>query len=277
MPSSPESPAPDSSQKTPSGVLPPGTNAIHRRWRSEIWIVLGLSLGQSAVYSILAIVRRLTDEQPLGLQSTSVNASQSDTEYLDLLLQLCQIGFALVPVALVFYLLSPSGRSAAQQLGFDGTRPGRDALAGFGFAAAIGIPGLGFYYLGRVVGITVQVNAADLGSYWWTVPVLILAALKNAVVEEVIVVGYLMTRLRQLRWSAPVAIIASALLRGTYHLYQGIGPFLGNIIMGIVFAEYFRRTRRVLPLVIAHTVIDIIAFVGYALLPPSWREALWLT
>jgi membrane protease YdiL (CAAX protease family) len=35
--------------------------------------------------------------------------------------------------------------------------------------------------------------------------------------------------------------------------------------MGLVFGQWFRRTRRTMPLVIAHTLIDVVAFVGYAL------------
>ena len=35
-------------------------------------------------------------------------------------------------------------------------------------------------------------------------------------------------------------VVASALLRGSYHLYQGWGGFVGNAIMGLVFAEYYR-------------------------------------
>jgi len=42
-----------------------------------------------------------------------------------------------------------------------------------------------------------------------------------------------------------------AVLRGSYHLYQGFGGFLGNAAMGVVFAVVFRRTRRLWPLVIA--------------------------
>ena len=36
--------------------------------------------------------------------------------------------------------------------------------------------------------------------------------------------------------------------------------------MGVVFGAYFQRRGRVLPLVIAHTILDTVAFVGYALL-----------
>jgi membrane protease YdiL (CAAX protease family) len=115
------------------------------------------------------------------------------------------------------------------------------------------------------VGITAQVIPSPDIAFWWTIPVLILAAVQNAVLEEVVAVGYLMTRLTQLGWSTGATIVASAALRGSYHLYQGVGAGLGNFVMGLVFGYLFHRTGRVLPLVIAHTVLDIVVFVGYLL------------
>ena len=56
------------------------------------------------------------------------------------------------------------------------------------------------------------------------------------------------------------------MLRGSYHLYQGFGGFIGNAVMGLVFGYYWQRTGRLWPLVIAHSLIDIVAFVGYGLL-----------
>jgi membrane protease YdiL (CAAX protease family) len=96
---------------------------------------------------------------------------------------------------------------------------------------------------------------------------------QNAFLEEVVVVGYLMTRLREMSWTVPATIAASALIRGSYHLYQGFGAFVGNAIMGVVFALVFLRWKRVYPLIWAHTILDIVAFVGYALLAPHLR---WL-
>ncbi len=55
------------------------------------------------------------------------------------------------------------------------------------------------------------------------------------------------------------------MLRGVYHLYQGYGAGLGNIVMGLVFGYAWMRTRRLWPLIIAHGVIDAVAYVGYAL------------
>ncbi|QTE29460.1 CPBP family intramembrane glutamic endopeptidase [Pengzhenrongella sicca] len=261
---------------TPAAAPPPGRGALRRRLTAEVWIVLGLSLGQSGVYAIVNIVARLTAGTPLKDQATTLNPSLSPRPYLDLTYQVLGIAFALVPVALALYLLSANGRSAVRRLGLTTARPLRDLGVGVGLAAAIGLPGLALYAAGRALGITVQVQASALNDAWWTIPILILAALQNALLEEVIAVGYLMERLRELRWSTPATLAASALLRGSYHLYQGYGAFVGNVVMGVVFAEYFRRTRRVLPLVIAHTLLDIVAFVGYALIPAHWRAALGL-
>ena len=119
--------------------------------------------------------------------------------------------------------------------------------------------------LGRLLGITAQIIPAPDTSYWWTVPVLILAAFQNALLEEVVVIGYLTTRLRQFGWGAWPTIVTAAALRGSYHLYQGVGQGLGNFVMGLVFGYWFTRTKRVLPLVIAHTILDVFAFVGYLL------------
>ena len=53
---------------------------------------------------------------------------------------------------------------------------------------------------------------------------------------------------------------------GIIHLYQGFGGFIGNAVMGIVFASFFLKYKRVGPLVFAHAIIDSVAFVGYAFL-----------
>src|SRR5450830_877405 len=246
-----------------TGTPQPDQRAIGRRLTVEIWIVLGLSLGRSAIYALVDIVARLTAGPPLAQQTATLNASQSPRPYLDLTYQLLSIGFALVPVALALFLLSGQGRSAVRRIGLDAVRPLRDVGIGVGLAA--------------VLGITVQVQASALNAAWWTVPVLVLAALQNALLEEVVAVAYLMERLRDLRWRTPLILAASALLRGSYHLYQGFGPFIGNAVMGLVFAEYYRRRRRVLPLVVAHMLLDVVAFVGYALVPAEWRSALGLS
>ena len=145
-------------------------------------------------------------------------------------------------------------------------RPRPDLLGGLALAALIGIPGLGLYVVARALGLNAEVEASGLHSSWWRIPVLVLAAFANGLAEEVVVVGYLITRLRQLGLTRSRSVVLTSMLRGVYHLYQGFGAGLGNVVMGLVFGYAWCRTGRLWPLVIAHGLIDAVAFVGYALL-----------
>ena len=235
----------------------------------EVVIVLGVSLGQSAFYSVLRIIERLTRNVPLAQQTSTLNASVTpDRPWLDLIYQLAGIAFALMPVLLAMYLLNLTNPPAGRTIGFDLARPRFDLGLGSLIAIAIGVPGLGLYALGRAIGINTDVQASGLGDHWWTVPVLILSAVENAVLEEVVAIGYLFTRLRQLAWNVVAIIALSAVIRGAYHLYQGIGPFFANLIMGVIFGLIYLRWKRVGPLLVAHSLLDIAAFVGYALVAP---------
>ena len=250
------------------------TTELDRPTRSrlsvEIVLVLLLSLGASAVYAVVSLIAKLTAGSPLSQQTATLNPSQSPRPYLDLTYQLLAIFFGLVPVMLALFLL---GRSRSS-LGLDLRQPGSDAAWGFALAAAIGLPGLVVMYAAAQLGLNAQIIPAALQPLWWAVPVLILKAVENAILEEVIVVGYLITRLRQLGLRLWHFVAVSAVLRGSYHLYQGFGAFAGNAIMGVVFALFFHRSKRVMPLIVAHTVLDVVAFVGYTLLPKAWLS--WL-
>jgi uncharacterized protein len=234
----------------------------------EILIVLGLSLGRSGVYAVVELLEKAA-EGPLAGQTTTLNPVLDENPVFDLVYQLLGIFFSLLPVALVLFLLTEPGKSAFRRLGFTFAKPVRDFALGFGLAAVIGVGTLGVYAAGRALGITTALVPAALDTYWWTLPVLILSALRHAVLEEVIVVGYLFIRLRQLGWSTPAIILTSALIRASYHLYQGIGPGIGNFLMGLLFGYAYTKTKRVMPLVIAHALVDIAGFVGFALFGPA--------
>jgi membrane protease YdiL (CAAX protease family) len=234
-----------------------------RRLWAEIGIVLGLSLGASAVYSVIAIARRLSREQPLSQQTATLNTPLAAEEIFDLIYQLLGHFFALMPVALVCYLLWSGSRPRLGRLGLRFDRVPQQLGWGAVLALVIGIPGLAFYFAARALGITVSVVPTALDAYWWTVPVLLLSALRAGIVEEVIVIGYLFERLRQLGWGPWSIILSSAVLRGTYHLYQGFGAFIGNLAMGVLFGWLYTRYGRLLPLVAAHAFIDAAVFIGY--------------
>jgi membrane protease YdiL (CAAX protease family) len=243
------------------------TAPTRRSLVAETVLVLGVSLGASGVWALLSLVNKLTQPVALNRQTTAMNSSVTpDRPWLDLAYQLVGIILALVPVALALHLLARDRPDARHVIGADLRQPGRDLLRGALLAAAVGIPGLGLYAAARALGLNTTIAAANLSDQWWTIPVLVLAAVQNAVLEEVVMIGYLYTRWLRAGWSLPVVMVTSALIRGSYHLYQGFGGFVGNLAMGLLFGWVYTRTRRVGPLVVAHTLLDVVAFVGYALL-----------
>jgi membrane protease YdiL (CAAX protease family) len=240
----------------------------------EVLVVLGVSLGMSAIYALLYYVRAEVTIKGGISATTATVVSGPATRYpwLDLVDDLADVLNGVVPAALAILLLtrSPGGRGIG--IGLDRLRNGVDWLAGIGFAALIGIPGLGLVWVAHELGMSAHIAAVDLPGEWYRIPLLLLEAAQSGILEEIVVVGYLLTRLRQLGWSDNRALGASAVLRGSYHLYQGWGGFGGNLVMGLIFGWWFQRTRRVVPLAIAHTVIDAVSFIGYVYLHPhlSW-------
>jgi len=234
-----------------------------RRWlRIEIAVVLAVSFGLSAYTAFLDLIEAVL----LGLagRRVALNPRRSPFDLIDLGLNLA-VTFQLVAWgALGLYLLWRSGFGPAQ-IGLGRVRLRPDVLGGLGLAALIGLPGLGLYVAARALGLSAHVEPAELYDTWWRIPVLIVTAFANGWAEEVIVVAFLLTRLRQLRVNPVPALLVSSLLRGAYHLYQGFSAGLGNIVMGLVFAYVWQRTGRLWPLIIAHGIIDTVAYVGYAL------------
>ena len=240
--------------------LPPA-----RLLRWEIFAVFAVSLGASGLNALLDLIGSLLAPQSLGHQQALLVGSRAANHWLDLALQLAGIAEALAPVVLVLYLMARSGEPPSA-IGLDTTQPVSDTLWGALLAAVIGGTGLALYLTAFHLGISLNVVPESLPAVWWRIPVLILSAAHDGILEEILVIGYLLRRLDQLGWTPWKAILFSAVLRGSYHLYQGFGAFLGNAAMGVIFGILYRRWGRVTPMIIAHTLIDAVTFVGYAAL-----------
>jgi membrane protease YdiL (CAAX protease family) len=246
--------------------FPPSVERSERRALTfELLIVFAITFGLSGIRSLLSLIDDALDTTPLSQQTVTLNQPLAAEQLIDLLMQLTNVLRLVAWGALGLYLLWRAGIKLAQ-IGLDFARVGRDLLAGTGLAAFIGLAGLGVFLVGRALGQSLAVQPSTLDETWWRTGVLVLSAFGNAWAEEVLVVGYLLTRLRQLAWSENLALLAAAVLRGSYHLYQGLPGFVGNVAMGLVFGRLWQRTNRLWPLIIAHGLIDVVAFVGYSLL-----------
>jgi membrane protease YdiL (CAAX protease family) len=218
----------------------------------EVLVVLSLSLLHSAVLAVLTLFEAPVSPGVVVAVFPSV----------DLARQIVSIVFGLAPVALVAHLIRRSDEGWTP-FGLDTAALRRDAILGVGLAAVVSAVGLTVYLSALALEFNRFVVPVPPLGHWWTVPVLVLGALQNALLEEIIVVGYLIRRLEQLGWASAGALVASAVLRGSYHLYQGWGGFTGNLLLGLFFGLVFLRWRRTWPLVVAHFAIDVIAGVAY--------------
>lgn len=242
-----------------------------RTLRIEVFVVLAVTFGLSAYTALLDLIEAVL----LGLagRRVALNQRRSPFDLIDFGLNMASVLQLVAWGALGLYLLWRSG-FGPRRIGLGRIRWHPDVTGGLGLAALIGLPGLGLYVAARVLGLSAAVEPAQLYDTWWRIPVLLALAFANGWAEEIIVVAFLITRLRQLRFNPAAALAISAVLRGAYHLYQGYSAGLGNVVMGLVFGYVWMRTGRLWPLIIAHGLIDTVAFVGYSL---AAGHLAWLT
>ncbi|HET6840461.1 MAG TPA: type II CAAX endopeptidase family protein [Candidatus Angelobacter sp.] len=99
-------------------------------------------------------------------------------------------------------------------------------------------------------------------SLWLVLPFLLL----NPFCEEVLVRGYLMTEIIDLRGSVILAMLISLVLQTSYHLYYGV---FGALTVGsglAVLVLYYGKSRRLMPVILAHCLWDLTALI------PLWRQ-----
>ena len=228
--------------------------ADKKRLAVEVAIVVTLTFGTRGLRSVLELIRAFLSPGRLSDPSVTLHQQAADNPLLDIAMHVVSSATLVAYGALALYLL---GRVPRWRRG--------DGLWGVGLAALIGLPGAALYFAAVHLGWSKEVVPAQFDDAFWQVPVLLVAAAATAWAEELVVVHYLLTRLQQLGVSPVWALCASAVLRGSYHLYQGVSAGFGNVAMGLIFGYFYHRTGRIWPLMAAHFVIDAVAFLGYAL------------
>ena len=255
--------------------FPPLADGPERRMlRIELVILLTVTFGIQGIRSLLELIDDLMSPVALGDQSVAINQPQASVSVIDLLTQLTSVAVLVAWGALALFLLARTGIRPAM-VGMDRNRLGRDTAWGAGLAAVIGIPGLLLYLAAVTLNLSKKVAPSTLVDSWWTGAVLILLAVANAVAEESVVVAFVITRLRQFGMHENASLVSAAVLRGSYHLYQGWSAFVGNALMGLLLGRIWQRTNRLWALVVTHALLDIVAFLGYQVLHGhvSWLPA----
>ena len=100
-----------------------------------------------------------------------------------------------------------------------------------------------------------------------TAPFILFCSVINAVFEEVLEAGYLISALS--RFGMWPAILAGAIFRACYHLFIGLNTAMGLFAFGLVFGWVYWRWRQLWPLVIAHALAD---FFGMFYLSHEWQQ-----
>ena len=169
-----------------------------------------------------------------------------------------QWGLLLAPVAVVALLLGRSGHSP-RDIGLDGTRLGRDL--GWVIPLWVGAAAA------QRVATLLFVHGGDFGALYAgstaTVPTVYVAAeiahsIYAGVLEEVLVLGYLVHRLRLLGWNDGAILTLTVALRAAYHAEYGFS-LVGPVAFGLVLGVYYLRKRRLVPVILAHAMYDVLA------------------
>lgn len=82
----------------------------------------------------------------------------------------------------------------------------------------------------------------------------------NSFFEEFLLVAYFFTRLK--KWPVILLIVISAIIRMSFHTYQGLDALPSILIMSIIFGLYFSKTNKIWPLILAHAMGNTILFLN---------------
>jgi uncharacterized protein len=166
---------------------------------------------------------------------------------------------SVVPIALFLLWRTGQGRT---ELGLGVPSLTRDVVPGLGLgAAAFGVEILMLIPLAPFITEHSKLfNSVSAGNFpkYYLIEGIFMSAV-TAVTEEVLVNGYLNTRLYQLGWSPRASLLLSMTLRTSYHVYYGIG-FIFTIPLGYFVTRSFQKHHKLNRPIMAHFLYDAILF-----------------
>lgn len=137
--------------------------------------------------------------------------------------------------------------------------PARGLLTGLGAFAVILVPGLLFLALGIENPLFAQARSEPRAGLYM-IPFILASSMATGYCEELFFRSYLMRRLGQAGLPRIWRAIASSLLFGSGHGYQGIIGIVSGSIMGLFFAWRWNATKNIHEVAIGHGLFDTAVF-----------------
>lgn len=215
------------------------TSEARKRW-FELSLVLLVAIGGPMLNSLYLLVNG-----PGPMSHTS------DARWALSILQ------EITALLLLGYVLSRRGLSFSN-LGF------RWSLRDAGLGILVAGPSFAVYVIGSLVVQVVHYSVyGSLAKgptpkdFYAPSLLAILLFLLNPFFEELIVRAYLMNEVLQLTGSSSLSVAISVAVQFSYHLYYGWAGAISVAFLFLAFALYYARSRRALPVIVAHSFFDI--------------------
>jgi membrane protease YdiL (CAAX protease family) len=226
---------------------PPGPAISARRAYAEVLGVFAAFFAASIIAGAESLASRYP--APSGSWAAFVPAAVN------------QIAIAALAVVVVVLLSGRRGISP-RMLGLGlPQRPGGGTAAGHTFR--MGVWAVAALLAGGLVTIALETGQLNVPAHQNGGFLLyaIAASAAAGIVEETVVLAFLVTTLRQARRPLPEILLVAVLLRCSYHDYYGPGV-VGIAVWAAVFVWLYLRAGSVVPLIVVHFLWDVTQFLG---------------
>ncbi len=172
------------------------------------------------------------------------------------------LGVKALPLALAWWLIA-SDRASRDELGLGSDDTAR-AIVAFAVAAIAGtlIDQNGYVLLGGMPGYSPLGGMPAITSAAWNWIDLTVGLLLVGFVEELVFRAAAYRVLSRYTRSPTVIVVVSAILFGLIHWSLGLHVVVVASVIGAVFMIVYLRTRRLLPIALAHFVVNFVDFAG---------------
>ena len=214
----------------------------------ELVLVLGIAFSPSIFHSFASIQKELPAPSGEGF--------------------VYGISSQLISLAVLIYILQRQGRSLREiGPGFSlRDLPVSVVLFGVGYCSWRFSYWVLAYFYKEIVGSIYHPKAVSAALFGVGLSVSsLIYTMVNPFKEELLARAYLMTEVNFITGSVWISVVVSVLFQTSYHFYQGVIPAISFIATFSLFAFYFAKTKRIMPIILAHLFLDLMAWTLHAM------------